>query len=98
MAYAHAVRVLGGLTRRAGLFPPGYRSPPTDGDRSLRRRRDGSAVVSVRIRGRAPAEVVADMVDGMLAANNQDPAAAKALRDTLVQETLEQLDVDELVA
>jgi len=38
-------------------------------DRTLRRRADGSVAIAVRLSGRPFAAVVADMIDGVLAAN-----------------------------
>ena len=49
---------------------PAFRSPPrVAGAARTIRRYPAGAVVSVRLRGRPFAEVVADMVDGVLAAN-----------------------------
>ena len=46
LRFAGAVRSLGRAARQHGLVLPGFRSPPrVEGDRSLRWRPDGSAVV-----------------------------------------------------
>ena len=69
--FAAAARRLGGEARRRGLVVPGFRSPPRlpGAERSIRRRPDGAAVVAVRVHGRSLEAVVADMVEGVLAAN-----------------------------
>lgn len=71
LRFAEAARRLSTEARRIGLVVPGFRSPPgvAGADRSLRRRPDGHATVAVRIRDRPLPDVVADMVDGVLAAN-----------------------------
>ncbi|MGB5760154.1 MAG: hypothetical protein WBM50_24780, partial [Acidimicrobiales bacterium] len=53
------------------LCGPAFRSPPRAPGlrRSIRRRPDGSATVSVSLRGRPAVAVVADMIDGVMAAN-----------------------------
>jgi len=72
-------------TRRAGHTAPRFRSPPrTAGrDRSIRRRRDGSSTVAVRLDGRPMAAVVADMIEGTVAANRLEGPAAEELRRDL---------------
>ena len=63
---------------------PAFRSPPRvpDAARTIRRYPAG-AVVSVRLRGRPFADVVRDMVDGVLAANGVAPADAPRVRAQL---------------
>ena len=53
-----------------GLVVPGFRSPPRlpDADRTIRRSA-GEPIVAVRVRGRPFADVVADVVEGVLVAN-----------------------------
>ena len=51
-------------------------------DRSIRRRRDG-AIVSVRLRGRPWVAVLADMIEGVVAANRLAPPASDRLRAEL---------------
>jgi hypothetical protein len=76
------VRTVSGVARRRGLAVPAFRSPPrADGlDRSIRRRRDGVAVVAVRLAGRPFAAVQADVIDGVVAANGLDGAGADRFR------------------
>ena len=82
--FATVARLLTDAARSAGVGVPGFRSPPRhpDLDRCLRGRGD-DAVVSVRIRGRVPAAVVADMVEGVVVANELDGASASRLRAAL---------------
>ncbi len=85
LRFAAAARTLGLTARRQGLVVPGFRSPPriTDVDRSLRRRADGPAVVAVRLKGRPWVAVLADMIDGVLAANDLHGAGAAQVRTAL---------------
>ncbi len=64
---------------------PAFRSPPrsTHRDRALRRRANGAPTVAVRLVGRPFAAVVADMVDGVLAANGLEADAAAGWRRRL---------------
>ena len=82
--FAEAARRLGAAAHEAGLDVPAFRSPPRvpGAARTIRRYPAGS-VVSVRLRGRPFAAVVADMVDGVLAANAVAPADAGRLRAQL---------------
>lgn len=68
--FAESVRCVSNVARQRALTPPAYRSPPTDptSNRTIRRS-GGSVVVAVRIAGRSPVEVQADVIEGMLAAN-----------------------------
>ncbi|MGH9185277.1 MAG: hypothetical protein ACRD0U_05620 [Acidimicrobiales bacterium] len=83
--FAEAVRTVADQCRRNGYAVPGFRSPPRlrDVDRSLRRRPDGGATVAVVLRDRPWAAVLADMVDGVVAANRLDGAAADRCRSAL---------------
>src|SRR4029079_10906769 len=84
LRFADAARRLGAAAHEAGLSVPAFRSPPRvpDAARTIRRYPAGS-VVSVRLRGRPFAEVVADMVDGVLAANQVPAPDASRLRARL---------------
>lgn len=72
MRFAAAARAISDEARRAGLEVPGFRSPPRlPVDRALRRRPGGATPsVVVRLHGRPMEIVVADMVEGVLVANN----------------------------
>src|SRR3954463_8007360 len=84
LRFADAARRLGAVAHEAGLSVPAFRSPPRvpDAARTIRRYPAG-AVVSVRLRGRPFSEVVADMVDGVLAATQVPPADAARVRARL---------------
>lgn len=71
LRFAAAARDLCAEARRLGLMAPGFRSPPRlpGADRSLRRRSGAAPAVAVRLRDRPEEQVLADMVDGVLAAN-----------------------------
>jgi hypothetical protein len=83
--FTSAVRLLAREVRRLGLTVPGFRCPPklVGVDRTLRRRGTGSAVVAVRLKGRPLPAVLADMIDGVLAANGLTGAAADSVRSQL---------------
>jgi len=78
--FALAARLLAEAARGQGLRAPGFRSPPrlVGADRTLRARA-GGATVAVRVRGRPWLPVLADMVEGVVAANRlTGPPAARA--------------------
>ena len=83
--FAAVARCLSVATQRSGLEPPLFRSPPecAGSMRSLRRNNDASVTVSVAVRGRFRLAVVADMIDGVVAANSLLAGDASALRDEL---------------
>lgn len=82
--FAAAARVLTSEARRRGLVGPSYRCPPrlVGVDRTVRRRGDG-AVVSVRLRGRPWAAVLADMIEGVVVTNRLAPPSSDRLRAEL---------------
>jgi hypothetical protein len=84
--FASAARSLAREARRRGLVGPSFRCPPrlVGVDRSIRRHADG-AVVAVRLRGRPWAAVLADMIEGVVAANRLQPPHADRLRADLWQ-------------
>jgi len=83
-AFAHAARTLAQEARRRGLLAPSFRCPPrlVGADRTLRRR-PGGAVVAVRLRGRPWPAVLADMIEGVIAANGLSPPLATRVRTDL---------------
>lgn len=87
--FATAARTLGDVARAGGLVVPSFRSPPrlVGVDRTLKRssRPDGTedVVVSVRLRGRPWVSVLADMIDGVLVANELTGPTAGAARTAL---------------
>jgi len=83
--FAAAVRVLGHAGRARGLTVPGYRSPPrvAGAERTLRRRPDGGATVAVRLHGRPFVAVLADMIEGLMVANDLSGTDATRVRTAL---------------
>jgi len=82
--FAHAARLLGREARRRGLVAPSFRCPPriVGVQRSVRRHRTG-AVVAVQLKGRPWLAVLADMIEGVVVANDLDPQRAARLRTDL---------------
>jgi hypothetical protein len=80
--FADAARRLTAAARRLGLSAPAFRSPPRVPAvaRTLRRRADGGAVVAVALRGRPWEAVLADLIDGVVAANRLAGADADRVR------------------
>jgi hypothetical protein len=72
---------------RHGLATPGFRSPPRlqGASRTLRRYPSGHCLVSVERRGRAADDVLADMVDGVLAANGLRGSEVERWRAQLME-------------
>ena len=65
---------------------PAFRTPPrAPAARRTIRRLPGGPVIAVRVKGRPFAEVVADMVDGVIVANGLEGAAATRLRTSLLR-------------
>ncbi len=85
LRFATAARALARVARSRGLVAPGFRSPPrvSGADRTLRRRVGGAPTVAVRVRGRAWAPVLSDMVEGVVAANGLHGVEADRLRAEL---------------
>jgi hypothetical protein len=90
VGFAQAARALAAGTRAAGLVVPTFRTPPKRPD-ALRtiRRLPGGAIVAVRVRGRARAAIVADMVEGVIRTNGLTGEAATRLRTALLAAVLE---------
>jgi hypothetical protein len=83
--FADAARRLGALARGLGLAAPAFRSPPrlVGVDRTIRRRPDGGAVVAVVLRDRPWAAILADLIEGVLAANRLAGTSADRVRSAL---------------
>lgn len=92
LAFAEAARQLGMAVRALGLAMPSFRSPPREVGRrrTLARHGDGSVTVAVMVRNRAWPAVLADMIEGVVVANNKHDFDAEVLRDQL----WEALDVE----
>lgn len=77
-------QLLGHLCRQLGLVPASFRSPPPPGlTRSLRRRADGGYTVSLAVRDRPWEDVLADMIEGVVAGNRLPPTRAASVRSQL---------------
>lgn len=88
MRFAAVARALAAAARREGWSCPAFRSPPglVGVSRTIRRRSDGAVTVAVVLRGRPWAAVIADMVEGVVAANRLRGTAADGCRTTLWRE------------
>lgn len=85
LAFAEAARLLGMAVRGQEMVMPSFRSPPREVGRrrTLARHDDGSVTVSVMVRNRVWEAVLADMIEGVVAANQMDGIDAEVLRDHL---------------
>jgi len=93
LRFAAAVRTLGETARAHGLTMPTFRSPPglAEVDRSIRRH--GHAVtVSVQLRDRPWAAVLADMIEGVVVANGLGEVEAARVRAVLWAGVAEPVD------
>jgi hypothetical protein len=93
LRFAAVARRLSELWRRRGLEAPAFRSPPRSPGvrRAIRRESDGSATVSVALRGRPAVAVVADMIDGIVVAAGLGGVEAGRARDELWMAAMEAL-------
>jgi hypothetical protein len=84
--FAELARLIGAAARAAGLVVPVFRTPPRrSGISRTIRRLPGGPVVAVRLRSRPIADVVADMVEGVIVANALASDGAARVRATLLQ-------------
>jgi hypothetical protein len=84
-SFGQMARRLSAAARASGLVVPAFRTPPRRaGVRRTIRRLPGGPVVAVRVKQRPFAEVVADMVDGVVVANGLSGPAATRLRTSLL--------------
>lgn len=83
--FAATARLLGRATRGLDLQVPGFRSPPRLGgsERTVRRSADGTPTVAVRLRDRPWLAVIADMIEGVVVANELAGPQAEQCRSTL---------------
>ena len=83
--FAGAVKSLSDVARRQGLAVPAFRSPPrlAGCERTIRWRSDGGATVAIRLKGRLWVQVLADMVEGVVAANGLQGPEADRVRTAL---------------
>jgi hypothetical protein len=94
-SFVQACQALTGACRRLGVTAPSFRSPPglAGATRTIRRRPTGPPVVAVRHRGRQPASVVADLVEGIVVANGLAGREAMRTRSALWEAVSVGLDV-----
>lgn len=85
LIFAATVRTLAAAARARGLAVPGFRSPPRvpGADRTVRRTADGRSTVAVVVKGRPHQAVVADMIEGIVIANDLDGTEATRVRTKL---------------
>ena len=83
--FAATVRTLVGAARHQGLVVPGFRTPPRvpGAERTVRRSADGRATVAVVVKGRPYQAVVADLIEGIVIANDFSGAEATRVRTRL---------------
>ncbi|MGH9085417.1 MAG: hypothetical protein ACRDYW_08185 [Acidimicrobiales bacterium] len=84
LRFARAVQVLTAAARGLGLVVPGFRSPPRlmGVQRSIKRW-PGGATIAVVVRDRPWAAVLADLIEGVVAANGLRSPAADRVRAEL---------------
>ena len=85
LRFSAVARTLATAARSRGLDAPGFRSPPrlSEAERPLQRTPGGGATVAVRLRGRPFVAVVADMVEGVVVANQLTGTEATRVRTAL---------------
>ena len=84
LRFARALQTLAAAARARGLSVPGFRSPPRlSGVQRSIKRWSGGATVAVVVRDRPWAAVLADLVEGVVAANGLEGAAADTARSAL---------------
>jgi hypothetical protein len=84
--FAAVARSLATVARSRGLIVPGFRSPPrvAGAERTLQWSARGAVpTVAVQLKGRPFGAVVADMVEGIVVANELDPSEATRVRTAL---------------
>ena len=87
--FAEAGRRLASAATALGVQVPSFRTPPRVAglDRTIRRGPTGAVLVSVRSRDRAWPAVLADMIEGVVRANELGPSDAARLRNELWKAT-----------
>jgi hypothetical protein len=80
--FAGTARRLAAAARARGLEAPAFRTPPRQPghDRTIRRYPDGTALVSVRVKGRLWDDVVDDLIGGVLRLNDLHGVLAAEVR------------------
>lgn len=85
LRFVAVAKALVRVARAESLVAPVFRSPPrlVGVSRSIRHQRDGVVTVSVALRNRPWGAVLADMVEGVVAANRLQGVAADRCRTQL---------------
>jgi hypothetical protein len=85
LRFATTVRTLAQAARSRRLVVPGFRTPPRvpGAERTVRHAADGSATVAVVVKGRPHQAVVADLIEGIVIANDLTGAEATRVRTHL---------------
>jgi hypothetical protein len=95
--FAGVARLLAGEARRLGLVAPGFRCPPriVGVDRTIRRfsGEERAGVVSVAVKSRPLAAVIADMIEGVIVLNSL-PAVESTLVRAALWRSLDQSSAD----
>lgn len=80
--FSESVRTVVALSRRGGLVPPVFRSPPghPGADRTIRRRGDKPPVVAIARSDRPLAAVQSDVIEAVVVANELDGRRADRFR------------------
>lgn len=70
--FSHIARTLNRHTQHLQGASISFRAPPSDPkvNRSLRKRDDGSVVIAVALKNRSREDIIADLIDGICAANS----------------------------
>lgn len=89
--YATMAKQLSDLAKSGGLEPPVFQSPTRlpNTDRTIRRRKNGTAVIAINLLRRTVEDVQSDMIDGIITATSLDTDRAERFR-TAAQRVLEQ--------
>lgn len=83
--FAATARTLGTAARSLDLIVPGFRTPPKlpGIERTIRRHPGGTVTIAVVLRDRPFQAVIADLIEGIVIANELDGAAATRVRTRL---------------
>lgn len=88
--YADMAQQLSDLAKSGGLEPPVFQSPTrlANANRTIRRRKNGTAVIAINLLRRTVEDVQSDMIDGIITATSLDSDRAERFR-TAAQRVLE---------
>lgn len=88
--FAATARTLGTAARSLDLTVPGFRTPPklAGAERTIRRHPGGTITIAVVLRGRPFQVVIADLIEGIVVANELEGAEATRVRTRLWEAVL----------